>query len=790
MSKPPQDDVLSVTPKQGDTLTPKQQEMLRKHLEGRRLDLYRPYKKQQMFHKASAEYREILLRAGNQLGKCVSYQTLIDLPGGAQAMAGHLFDVASPFKVMSWNGTKIIETWVSHAIRKPAEECYRVWFSNGRWVETAGRHRILTVCDSYMTVQHLLRCVPCLPPSNSELGLLTHVSDVRHYLKTSPDLQGDYRHESRLYDEQPQWEEDNDLFYSPLVSGVPLHNCVLCDLDDQHCKHTHIRQLESYPPSNQGAAHQNADHYAEFLRHDAYNSVQYKTQNNQESSQFSTEEVSQPRPNALICLNPLLSPYNDGNHIIAYQSVGVKPIYDFTVPKYSNYITAGVVHHNTLAAAAQTAIFATGKTPSWWEGRIFKKAPVIWCAGVTGEVVRDSIQRLLIGDIAHPGTGFIPASDIVDITPSRGVADLADTILVKHVSGGTTRIRLKYYEQGREKFQADTVDVVWLDEECDMGIYSEALTRTNATNGMLYMTFTPLKGMSDVVRRYLNENSPDRCDINMTIEDAEHISPEQRKKIIASYPAHEREARLNGTPMLGSGRIFPIPEDAIACDAIPADRVPMHWQHLGGMDFGWDHPTAAVKILYDPENDVIYLTHTYKRKEATPTVHASALRAWGDIMFAWPHDGLQHDKGSGVQLAQIYRNEGLKLLSEHARFADGTNGVEAGIAEMLVRMETGRLKVYRHLNDFFEEFRMYHRREGKVFKEYDDILSAFRYGIMMLRFAQFIFKPTVEGRGSHQSVYNPFDRARVQDEIKSGGGQPLHTSNYDPFNRDYVKKNW
>ena len=115
---------------------------------------------------------------------------------------------------------------------------------------------------------------------------------------------------------------------------------------------------------------------------------------------------------------------------------------------------AGNQQGKTYSAAAEGAFHATGRYPEWWDGRVFRKAPVIWCAGVTGEVVRDTIQRLLIGDVANPGTGLIPPKDIKETMPSRGVADLADTILVKHVSGGmTTRIRLKYYEQGREKFQ-------------------------------------------------------------------------------------------------------------------------------------------------------------------------------------------------------------------------------------------------------------------------------------------------------------------------------------------------
>ena len=431
-------------------------------------------------------------------------------------------------------------------------------------------------------------------------------------------------------------------------------------------------------------------------------------------------------------------------------------------------LRAGNQQGKTLCAAANTAIHATGKYPPWWEGKVLKKAPVIWCAGVTGEVVRDSIQKLLIGDSVNPGTGFIPKDDIIETTPSRGVADLVDTIYVKHVSGGKTRIRLKYYEQGREKFQADTVDIVWLDEECDEGIYTEALTRTNATKGFLYMTFTPLKGMSEVVRKFLHEKSPDRCDINMTIEDALHIAPEERQRIIDSYPAHERTARIMGQPILGSGRIFPVAEEDIACDPFDMASVPFFWLEIAGIDFGWDHPTAAVKLLYNPQDDIIYVTNTYKRREATPIIHSAALKPWGKLPWAWPHDGNIHDKNSGEQLSVTYREMGMNMLAEHATFENGSNSVEAGVTEMLMRMETGRFKVFRHLSDWFEEFRLYHRKDGKIQKEYDDIISATRYACVMLRSAARVRKaggmingyPIEEdnARGMHQVEYNPLSR--------------------------------
>lgn len=220
----------------------------------------------------------------------------------------------------------------------------------------------------------------------------------------------------------------------------------------------------------------------------------------------------------------------------------------------------------------------------------------------------------------------------------------------------------------------------------------------------------------------------------MTIADAEHYTPEQVEEIIASYPAHERKARAMGIPVLGSGRVFPIDEDDIKVAAFP---IPSHWVQIGGLDFGWDHPTGAVKLAHDRDSDTIYVVNSYGKREATPVIHAAALKPWGDwLPWAWPHDGLQHDKGSGEQLAAQYRDQGLSMTPERATFDDGSNGVEAGVSEMLDRMQTGRWKVFSHLEDWFAEFRLYHRKDGLIVKLNDDRLCASRYAMMMKRFAE------------------------------------------------------
>ncbi len=390
----------------------------------------------------------------------------------------------------------------------------------------------------------------------------------------------------------------------------------------------------------------------------------------------------------------------------------------------------------TLAGAAEAAMHLTGKYPDWWEGKRYDK-PIVAIAGSESyELTRDGVQRLLVGPPMTEeewGTGYIPKADIIASTRRSGVSGALDSITVRHVSGGTSTLLFKAYEQGRGKWQANTVDYIWFDEEPPEDVYFEGITRTNATQGLIAVTFTPLKGMSSVVARYILEQSPDRSVITMTIEDAEHYTPEERQKIIDSYPAHEREARTKGVPSLGSGRIFPVAEELIT--VVPFE-VPKHWVQICGIDFGWDHPTAGARLAWDRDADVIYVTTVYRQREATPIVHAGALKPWGAwLPWSWPHDG-NNDMAAGPNLASQYRAQGLNLLPERATFEDGSNSVEAGLMEMLDRMITGRFKVFSTCGEWFEEFRLYHRKDGKVVKERDDVISASRYALMMKRFAK------------------------------------------------------
>src|SRR5260221_10727791 len=196
-------------------------------------------------------------------------------------------------------------------------------------------------------------------------------------------------------------------------------------------------------------------------------------------------------------------------------------------PKQIDFHDAGAAHRERLflagnqlgkrlAGAFEEAAHATGRYPIWWRGRRFDGPTVSWVAGVTGESTRDTVQRALLGERGRGG-GALRQRQIVSRIIARSIPGLVDTLRVKHVSGGVSTIAFKSYEKGREKWQGATLDRVWFDEEPPHDIYSEGLTRTNATGGPGWRSMKPLLGMVEVGRSLLVQTPPHRHVTHKTI---------------------------------------------------------------------------------------------------------------------------------------------------------------------------------------------------------------------------------------------------------------------------------
>ena len=399
----------------------------------------------------------------------------------------------------------------------------------------------------------------------------------------------------------------------------------------------------------------------------------------------------------------------------------------------------------SFCGAMEIAYHATGKYPSWWAGKRFNRPVRCWAGGVSNETTRDVCQKELVGQPDDPtskGTGSIPLNSIGDTVRKAGVPNAINSVVVKHTTGGYSRIGFKAYEMGKEKWMGESVDVIWLDEEPPQGIYSQALTRTADKGGIVFMTFTPEQGMTETVAQFINNIKDGQALIQATWDDAPHMTDTVRKQILQALPPHERKMREKGIPVLGSGLVFPLPEEDLLCDPID---IPDHWPRLCGIDFGWDHPTAVTWIAWDRDSDIVYVYDSYSLRQETVPVHASAINARGKwIPVIWPMDGRQADKGSGKNLTEQYRKESVNMLREHfsnppsqgMKEGTGGNSVEAGIQQMLTRFQTKRLKIFKNQGKLLEELRMYHRKDGKIVPIHDDVISALRYCVMSLRKAR------------------------------------------------------
>jgi phage terminase large subunit-like protein len=458
---------------------------------------------------------------------------------------------------------------------------------------------------------------------------------------------------------------------------------------------------------------------------------------------------------------------------------------------------AGTQLGKSEAGGFMMAAHLTGDYPAWYSGWKSDRPIHGLCVGENLKMVRDISQKKLCGEpgvVEAFGSGMIPRSAFVgDPTLARGESNAFDSIKVRHRSGGISTCLFRTYQSGAMSLQGLTLDVVWMDEEpADYAVYSECLARVTATGGRLFITFTPLRGMSDISARYRNEFSPDRTFVQMGIDDvppAGHIKPEDRASIIAGYPAHEREARSRGEPMLGSGRIYLTPEPEIIEDTNPLEFTKItHWRWGCGIDIGLDHPFGYALMCWDTDQDVLHIVAELRMTGATPGVHYSEIRALEHRIFnrymnfpcAWPHDAGSRDKGSGEPIMHLYKRYGLRMLHEHATHKDlkGAQAIslEGGVAEIDARERAGKWKVQRSCVFYLEERRLYHRKDGEIIKLRDDVLAAARYAAMMKRH----FKTLDESGGMHAAaMWSVTGRGGNRNQIARGSDFDLH----DPYSR-------
>jgi phage terminase large subunit-like protein len=175
----------------------------------------------------------------------------------------------------------------------------------------------------------------------------------------------------------------------------------------------------------------------------------------------------------------------------------------------------------THCSAYEIALHLTGLYPEWWEGRRYEHPVDAWMAGDTAKNTRDILQEKFCGKPGIPellGTGMIPVDSFVrEPTTKHGVADAYESCFVHHytngIADGTSTLQFKSYDQGRQAFQGTAQDLIGLDEEPKLEIYTECALRLMSTapgqkNGSLILTETPLLGVTELMLQFMPDLAP------------------------------------------------------------------------------------------------------------------------------------------------------------------------------------------------------------------------------------------------------------------------------------------
>ena len=409
----------------------------------------------------------------------------------------------------------------------------------------------------------------------------------------------------------------------------------------------------------------------------------------------------------------------------------------------------------TIASTYETAYHLTGRYPKNWKGKKWDKPIIAMASGESWEQVAKTLQSKLLGcdDIKQSyklGTGSIPR-ECIDEKSIR--TDGANVLAVEvwHSSGGKSKLYFSNYTQQVRHLQGFELDLVVLDEQPPDEIFSELVVRTAQRNGQVLCSFTPLKGMSGLVRKFW-----DKIDgythVRVTWDDVPYenewgepfFSKEERDQLARDFMPWERECRMNGIPLVGQGVVFPLLNWPTYKSTEVELRNDPKMERLISFDLGIKNDPTVISFFFrDPVEEIIYLHRQIKIPSGeTPEdyVHYLLDVESRGVPIALPHDGSQPGRYTLTEqsVREVFEdNYGLNvipgaILNPANDQGKVTNHKSYGINIMRLGMERGTLRINETCVAFLDEARNYAIDEAGRFSDPDDHIDSARIGILAL----------------------------------------------------------
>ena len=409
----------------------------------------------------------------------------------------------------------------------------------------------------------------------------------------------------------------------------------------------------------------------------------------------------------------------------------------------------------TIASTFETAYHLTGRYPNDWKGKRWDQPIIAMCSGESWEQVAKTLQSKLLGcdDIKQSyklGSGAIP-KETIDVKSIRSDGANVLAIEVWHVSGGKSKLYFSNYTQEVRHLQGYELDLVVLDEQPPDDTFSELVVRTASRNGQVICSFTPLKGLTGLVRKFWDQVEG-YCHVRVTWNDVPYenewgepfFSKDEREQLSRDFMPWERECRINGIPLVGIGVVFPILDWPIYTSKDYDLRNNPILERLISLDLGIKNDPTVISFFFrDPVEEVIYLHRQVEVPSGeTPDeyIHYLLDRESKGVPIALPHDAATAGRYTLTEqsVREVFEdNYGLNcipgaILNPANDQGKVTNHKSYGINIMRMGFERKTLMIHESCKKFLDECRNYAIDAQGRFSDPDDHIDSARIGILAL----------------------------------------------------------
>lgn len=365
--------------------------------------------------------------------------------------------------------------------------------------------------------------------------------------------------------------------------------------------------------------------------------------------------------------------------IYNYQPHAKQVVFHKSTKKIRLYI-GGNRAGKTVGGAVESIYHMRGESPF----RALRRPPT------HGRIVtvsrKEGIDQIIVPMLQR----WLPPSDLINGSWEDSY-NRSDHLLT--LQNGSTA-QLMTYEQETAKFAGDSKHWVWFDEEPPNDIYKECRMRVMDTEGYIWLTMTPVDGITWVNDQLyipgLTGQLKSTLVVTVDTDENPYISQSAKDDVFADLDEADLKARKKGQFVPLGGLVYPFfDSDAhVYKEELDPSRL-LSWNQYASMDHGLNNPTCFLFHAVHPRTgfvmtfDEIYIKDR-TIKEIAEMVHERCRedgRRYPDMIVGDP--AIRNRQASDkLSIQKHYSNHGIGI-------ALGNNDVAIGVERVTSYYRTG-----------------------------------------------------------------------------------------------------